>query len=139
MRDLNPEGRERLRNNKPAKESRCGLSPHPYKPKKANMQPNETKKAIRAKIVEELAKLLLKERLPLDIINYETGKCLVPANGKIGMAEIRLVAKQYEQVEINPSPLRNRIRQIFDEAEKAVKKMGDVPQIRDGGREMREH
>jgi DNA-directed RNA polymerase subunit beta len=65
------------------------------------------------KLTERLADYLLGEKLPIDICEAQTGAFLVPANRKITKSLLRTVAAQWRYVDIDPSPIRNRILQII--------------------------
>ena len=64
------------------------------------------------KLSERLADYLLGEKLPLDIVEAQTGALIIPANRKITKTLLRAVAAQWRYLEIDPSPMRNRILQI---------------------------
>lgn len=78
-----------------------------------------TKKALRAlqvkhqsildRLTERLADLLLGEKLPLDIINAQTGMVIIPCNRKITKILLRMIASNWNHIEIDPSPIRVRI------------------------------
>lgn len=78
----------------------------------------ETKAAIQNELTQRFADLLLRERLPLDITNSQTGEVIIPANYKILMPQIRKMAKFYDVIETDPSPVRCKIRQVIEAAEK---------------------
>lgn len=59
-----------------------------------------------------LENVLLGEKIPLDITNYQSGEVLVPAGRKITKTMLKQVAQQIAFAEMDPSPLRNRFRQI---------------------------
>ena len=66
-------------------------------------------------LVEALSNILLGEKIPLDIMNRETGDVIIPANRKITKMLIRKLAANAKLVEIDPSPLRIIIMGIIDE------------------------
>lgn len=63
-------------------------------------------------LFEEFANLLLGERLPLDITDSETGELIVPANRKITRTLIRKMVNRFSFLEIDPSPVRNKVLQV---------------------------
>ncbi len=69
-------------------------------------------------LFENFANLLLGERLPLDIVDSETGDFIVPANRKITRTMLRKMVHRSYFLEIDPSPVRNRILQVVSETEK---------------------
>src|SRR5947207_5610426 len=75
-------------------------------------------------LTDSLSNILLGEKIPLDVVNAETGEIIIPANRKITKTLLRKLANVYDHIEIDPSPLRNKIREIiasyehkFDELE----------------------
>jgi DNA-directed RNA polymerase subunit beta len=68
------------------------------------LTPSETK---------SLSNILLGEKIPLDVVNAETGEIIIPANRKITKTLLRKLAMVYDHIEIDPSPIRNKIREII--------------------------
>jgi DNA-directed RNA polymerase subunit beta len=68
-------------------------------------------------LTEALANVLLGEKIPLDVVNGETGEIIIPANRKITKMLLRKLAGVYNVVEIDPSPIRNKIREIIGQFE----------------------
>ena len=64
-----------------------------------------------------LANILLNEKIPLDVVNAQTGEIIIPANRKITKQLLRKLAGVYDHVEIDPSPIRNKIREIIGQFE----------------------
>jgi DNA-directed RNA polymerase subunit beta len=64
-------------------------------------------------LTEALSNVLLGEKIPLDVVNGETGEIIIPANRKITKTLLRKLAGVYNQVEIDPSPIRNKILEII--------------------------
>jgi len=56
---------------------------------------------------------LLGEKIPLDVVNSETGEIIIPANRKITKTLLRKLASVYDRIEIDPSPIRNKINEII--------------------------
>ena len=78
----------------------------------------ETKKAELLEILtEDFSRLLLNERIPLDFVNAETGEILIPANRKITQRLVRKLVNVYTYIDIDPSPIRDRIRETIQNLE----------------------
>jgi len=56
----------------------------------------------------------LGEKIPLDVVNSETGEIIIPSNRKITKTLLRKLAASYDKIEIDPSPIRNKINEILD-------------------------
>ena len=79
--------------------------------------------ALRARELHEqlskaLSNILLGEKIPLDVVNAQTGEVIIPANHKITMPLLRKVAGIYDRIDIDPSPIRVKIREIIGPFEK---------------------
>jgi DNA-directed RNA polymerase subunit beta len=79
---------------------------------------------LRESLTEALSNILLGEKIPLDVVNGETGEIIIPANRKITKTLLRKLAAVSKHVEIDPSPVRIKIMEIigsyqskFDELE----------------------
>jgi DNA-directed RNA polymerase subunit beta len=68
-------------------------------------------------LTEALSNVLLGEKIPLDVVNAQTGEIIIPANRKITKQLLRKLASVYQHVEIDPSPIRNKIREIIGQFE----------------------
>ncbi len=68
-------------------------------------------------LTEALSNVLLGEKIPLDVVNGQTGEIIIPANRKITKMLLRKLASVYNHVEIDPSPIRNKIREIIGQFE----------------------
>ncbi|RYD37774.1 MAG: DNA-directed RNA polymerase subunit beta, partial [Verrucomicrobiaceae bacterium] len=68
-------------------------------------------------LTEKLADILLGEKIPLDVVNAQTGEILVPANKKITKALLARVAEAHDHIDIDPSPVRNKIFDIIGASE----------------------
>ena len=55
-------------------------------------------------LTEALSNILLGEKIPLDVVNAETGEIIIPANRKITKTLLRKLATVYDHIEIDPSP-----------------------------------
>jgi DNA-directed RNA polymerase subunit beta len=85
--------------------------------KKAAKQVQEEHKQkieeLRDQLTEALSNILLGEKIPLDVVNSETGEIIIPANRKITKTLLRKLAQVYDRIEIDPSPIRNKINEII--------------------------
>ena len=89
---------------------------------------------LREGLTEALSNILLGEKIPLDVINGETGEIIIPANRKITKTLLRKLAAVSKHVQIDPSPVRIKIMEIigsyqskFDELEgDRERKVGSV-------------
>jgi len=79
---------------------------------------------LRESLTEALSNILLGEKIPLDVINGQTGEIIIPANRKITKTLLRKLAAVAKHIEIDPSPVRIKIMEIigsfqskFDELE----------------------
>src|SRR5215204_4666385 len=68
---------------------------------------------LREQLTEALSNILLGEKIPLDVVNSETGEIIIPANRKITKTLLRKLAQVYDRIEIDPSPIRNNINEII--------------------------
>jgi hypothetical protein len=68
-------------------------------------------------IADSLGNVLLGEKIPLDVVNAKTGEIIIPANRKITKTLLRKLAMAHDHIEIDPSPIRNRIREIISSYE----------------------
>ena len=68
---------------------------------------------LRDQLTVGLSNILLGEKIPLDVVNSETGEIIIPANRKITKTLLRKLAGVYDRIEIDPSPIRNKINEII--------------------------
>jgi DNA-directed RNA polymerase subunit beta len=73
---------------------------------------------LREQLTEALSNILLGEKIPLDVVNSETGEIIIPANRKITKTLLRKLAQVYDRIEIDPSPIRNKINEIIGQFKK---------------------
>ena len=71
------------------------------------------KDELHEQLTEALSNILLGEKIPLDVVNAQTGEIIIPANRKITKTLLRKLAGVYDHVDIDPSPIRNKIREII--------------------------
>jgi DNA-directed RNA polymerase subunit beta len=79
---------------------------------------------LREGLTEALSNILLGEKIPLDVVNGQSGETIIPANRKITKTLLRKLAAVSKHIEIDPSPVRIKIMEIigsyqgkFDELE----------------------
>jgi len=75
------------------------------------------KDELHEQLTASLSNILLNEKIPLDVVNAQTGEIIIPANRKITKQLLRKLAAVYDHVEIDPSPIRNKIREIIGQFE----------------------
>lgn len=80
---------------------------------KKEKKPNQLIEELREKLAEELSNLLLGEKIPLDMTNVFTREIIIPANRKITKTLIRKLVLECANIDIDPSPLRNKIAPIL--------------------------
>ena len=66
-------------------------------------------------LTEALSNILLGEKIPLDVMNMESGEVIIPANRKITKTLLRKLASAYDNIEIDPSPIQIKIQTILNE------------------------
>ena len=66
-------------------------------------------------LTEALSNVLLGEKIPLDVVNVDTGEIIIPANRKITKTLLRKLAAVSEHIEIDPSPIQVKIHGIISE------------------------
>src|SRR5260370_3108562 len=71
------------------------------------------KEGLTEQLTDSLSNILLGEKIPLDVVNAQTGEIIIPANRKITKTLLRKLANVYDHIEIDPSPIRNKIREII--------------------------
>ncbi|MEY4445604.1 MAG: hypothetical protein RL444_717 [Verrucomicrobiota bacterium] len=82
--------------------------------KKVNEEYRTADSRLREEMTESLSNILLGEKIPLDVKNSETGEAVIPANRKITKTLLRRLASVSRSIEMNDSPVKQKIRQIVD-------------------------
>ena len=82
--------------------------------KKINEEYRTQMDRLRESLTESLSNILLGEKIPLDVINGDSGEIIIPANRKITKTLLRKLASVYKSIEIDPSPVRIKIMEIID-------------------------
>ncbi len=95
--------------------ARTKLTPAESKRQAKQIQEEYQKKKeeLHEQLTEALSNILLGEKIPLDVVNAQTGEIIIPANRKITKTLLRKLAGVYDHVDIDPSPIRNKIREII--------------------------
>ncbi len=66
-------------------------------------------------LIEALSNKLLGEKIPMDVVNVETGEVIIPANRKITKTLLRKLAGAREHIEIDAGPVQSMIYGILAE------------------------
>ncbi len=82
-------------------------------PRRSKRNTSSKTDELREQLTEALSNILLGEKIPLDVVNSETGEIIIPANRKITKTLLRKLAQVYDRIEIDPSPIRNKINEII--------------------------
>jgi hypothetical protein len=61
----------------------------------------------------KLSHILLGEKIPLDVVNAATGEIIIRAGRTFAMKRLRKLAVLHEHVDIDPSPIRNKVMNII--------------------------
>jgi TPR repeat protein len=72
----------------------------------------------REQLTEAFSDILLGERIPIDVVNRETGETIIPADRKITKTLLRRLACECDRIEMAPSPISNKISEIIGELKK---------------------
>ena len=75
----------------------------------------EKRQQLTEDLTEALSNILLGEKIPLDVVNMETGEIIIPANRKITKTLLRKLAAASQHIEIDPSPIQIKIQGIISE------------------------
>ncbi|NCD32692.1 MAG: DNA-directed RNA polymerase subunit beta [Spartobacteria bacterium] len=74
-------------------------------------------------LTEALSNVLLGEKIPLDVVNMESGEIIIPANRKITKTLLRKLAAAHDHIEIDPSPIQIKIHGIIKDFESKFNEM----------------
>ena len=86
------------------------------------------KEDLTEQLTEKLSDILLNEKIPLDVVNGQTGEIIIGANKKITKTLLRKLAESYDSVEIDQSPIRSK---IFDIIQTFEQKFADADMERE--------
>ena len=95
------------------RESRVNVTEERRHAKEVEEEYRKKTDELREQLTEALSNILLGEKIPLDVVNSETGEIIIPANRKITKTLLRKLAQVYDRIEIDPSPIRNKINEII--------------------------
>src|SRR5438105_14320780 len=70
------------------------------------------KETLVEQLTDSLSNVILGEKVPLDVVNAKNGEIIIPANRKITKTLLRKLATAHEHIELDPSPIRNKSREI---------------------------
>ncbi len=82
--------------------------------KEISQQHKDSICALTEDLTEALSNILLGEKIPLNVMNMTSGDVIIPANRKITKTLLRKLAANYEDIEIDPSPIRIKIMGIIE-------------------------
>jgi DNA-directed RNA polymerase subunit beta len=82
--------------------------------KKVNEEHRTLESKLREEMTDTLSNFLLGEKIPLDVRNSDTGEEIIPANRKITKTLLRRLASVSRTIEMNDSPVKQKIRSILD-------------------------
>ncbi|MFV1995810.1 MAG: DNA-directed RNA polymerase subunit beta, partial [Verrucomicrobiales bacterium] len=85
--------------------------------KAINEEHKKKRDELTEQLTEKLSDILLGEKIPLDVVNAQTGEIIIPANRKITKTLLRKLAAVHDHIEIDPSPIRNKILEIVSSFE----------------------
>jgi DNA-directed RNA polymerase subunit beta len=86
------------------------------------------KEDLTEQLTEKLSDILLNEKIPLDVVNGQTGEIIIGSNKKITKTLLRKLAETYDSIEIDPSPIRSK---IFDIIQSFEQKFADADMERE--------
>jgi DNA-directed RNA polymerase subunit beta len=89
----------------------------------------EREVALTEELTQALSNILLNEKIPLDVVNAETGEIIIPANRKITKTLLRKLASVYDHIEIDPSPIRIKIREIISSFESKFEQLKNEREV----------
>jgi len=75
----------------------------------------EKRQVLTDELTDALSNILLGEKIPLDVVNMETGEVIIPANRKITKTLLRKLAAANDHIVIDPSPIQIKIQGIIGE------------------------
>ncbi|MBM4454878.1 MAG: DNA-directed RNA polymerase subunit beta [Verrucomicrobia bacterium] len=84
---------------------------------------------LKEELTQSLSNILLNEKIPLDVVNAETGEIIIPANRKITKTLLRKIADVYNHIEIDPSPIRIKIREIISSFEQKFNQLSNEKEV----------
>ncbi len=70
--------------------------------------------ALEEELTTALSNILLGEKIPLDVLDVETGEIIIPANRKITKTLLARLAKAHDHIQIENSPVQQKIEEIIN-------------------------
>ena len=70
--------------------------------------------ALEEELTTSLSNILLGEKIPLDVLDVETGEIIIPANRKITKTLLARLAKSHDHIQIENSPVQQKIEEIIN-------------------------
>ncbi len=70
--------------------------------------------ALEEELTTALSNILLGEKIPLDVLDVETGEIIIPANRKITKTLLSRLAKSHDHIQIENSPVQQKIEEIIN-------------------------
>jgi len=70
--------------------------------------------ALEEELTTSLSNILLGEKIPLDVLDVETGDIIIPANRKITKTLLAKLAKAHDHIQIENSPVQQKIEEIIN-------------------------
>jgi DNA-directed RNA polymerase subunit beta len=101
----------------PVKRNKMTASERRKQTKSVEEDYKEKKTQLTEDLTEALSNVLLGEKIPLDVVNVETGEIIIPANRKITKTLLRKLAAAHDHIEIDPSPIQIKIQGIIRDFE----------------------
>ncbi|MGD9895886.1 MAG: DNA-directed RNA polymerase subunit beta [Candidatus Methylacidiphilaceae bacterium] len=113
---------------------KLGLSEAKQKIKEIEGRYEQKENDLKEELTQALSNILLNEKIPLDVVDAETGEILIPANRKITKTLLRKMASCCDHIEIDPSPIRTKIFEIIGSFESKFEQLrndkeGELDQV----------
>ena len=91
-------------------------SPEEEKKEVRDVEAERKKKqaALEEELTTALSNILLGEKIPLDVLDVETGDIIIPANRKITKTLLSRLAKAHDHIQIESSPVQQKIEEIIN-------------------------
>ncbi len=93
--------------------------------KKVDVEYNKQKDALIEQLTSRLSDRLLGEKIPLEVLRSGTNEVIIPSNRKITKTLLRKLAVHHDQIEMDPSPVRNQIFEIINSYESSFAALDD--------------
>ncbi|QSR84611.1 DNA-directed RNA polymerase subunit beta [Methylacidimicrobium sp. B4] len=117
-----------------AEKEKLGMSEAKQKIKEIEGRYEQKENELKEELTQALSNILLNEKIPLDVVDAETGEILIPANRKITKTLLRKMAACCDHIEIDPSPIRTKIFEIIGSFESKFEQLrndkeGELDQV----------